>query len=125
MGEAMGPDTVGALHAGADFMMEQMAPTSDQASADAADDEVARSHSTRSLDTTAEPQRLIPIQRPFPYAYLLQFLRLREQRKAEMQAVRPTNQAQPKECVPRGTRRTTMSHPTTRSRRRGSAAPRY
>ena len=39
MGEAMGPDTVGALHAGADFMMEQMAPTSDQASADAADDE--------------------------------------------------------------------------------------
>ena len=40
MGEAMGPNTVGALHAGADFMAEQMAPTTDQTDANAAEEEV-------------------------------------------------------------------------------------
>ena len=48
MGEAMGPNTVGALHAGADFMAGQMAPTTDRTDASAAEDEVSAQHALSS-----------------------------------------------------------------------------
>ena len=42
MGEAMGPNTIGALHAGADFMADQLGPTpaNQTDAAEAADEEV-------------------------------------------------------------------------------------
>eukprot|EP00618_Florenciella_parvula_P025480 CAMPEP_0119465856 /NCGR_PEP_ID=MMETSP1344-20130328/789_1 /TAXON_ID=236787 /ORGANISM="Florenciella parvula, Strain CCMP2471" /LENGTH=201 /DNA_ID=CAMNT_0007498141 /DNA_START=216 /DNA_END=821 /DNA_ORIENTATION=+ len=53
MGEAMGPNTVGALHAGADFMAGQMAPTTDRTDASAAEDEFLQLREKRKADMQA------------------------------------------------------------------------